>query len=348
MEIVKRPHARNMIRLAQRTPKILVLSADLTSSCEVNDFRDLYPDRFYSMGLAEQNMISFAAGLAREGFFPYVHTFAVFICRRAFDQVAMSIAYPNLKVRLIGFLPGITTPGGVTHQAIDDIGLMRLLPNMHILECGDATEVESVLDVAQDLNGPVYIRMLRGEVPRLFPAHQPMQFNQARNLFLGSDITVISSGICTEEAIKAIPIMRNNGVSVNHMHVSTLKPFHDPQVLEAIASAKLGIITMENHTIIGGLGSAIAEIIAEKGMAKQLIRLGLKDEYAHGASRSYLMKKYSLDGSALLLAGEQLTGSSFDLKTQPTESPIQPDISVSPPKSNRPQNTNSTVKPEDL
>jgi transketolase len=125
METVARPHARHFVPWAADKPKVLVLSADLTSSCEADDFRQAYPDRFFSLGMAEQNMMGFAAGLAREGFYPYVHTFAVFICRRPFDQVAMSIAYPNLPVRLIGFLPGITTPGGVTHQAIDDVGLMR-------------------------------------------------------------------------------------------------------------------------------------------------------------------------------------------------------------------------------
>ena len=169
-EIVTRPHRENLVRWAEQRPEVLVLSADLTASCEADGFRDTYPERFFSMGMAEQNMMGFAAGLAREGFFPYVHTFAVFITRRPFDQVAMSIAYPNLPVRLIGFLPGITTPGGVTHQAIDDIGLMRLIPNMTVLECGDATDVESVLDVAQAIDGPVYVRQLRGEVPRLFPA----------------------------------------------------------------------------------------------------------------------------------------------------------------------------------
>lgn len=120
-------------------------------------------------------------GWSREGYYPYVHTFAVFICRRPFDQVAMSIAYPNLPVRMV-FLPGITTPGGATHQAIDDIALMRIIPNLTILECGDATEVESVLDVAQAVNGPVYVRMLRGEVPRLFDCGEPMQLGRARAL----------------------------------------------------------------------------------------------------------------------------------------------------------------------
>ncbi len=313
MEFVKRPHARNLIQWAKDKPEVLVLSADLTSSCEVDDFRDTYSDRFYSMGMAEQNMMSFAAGLAREGFFPYIHTFAVFICRRPFDQVAMSIAYPNLPVRLIGFLPGITTPGGATHQAIDDVALMRVLPNMTILECGDATDVESVLGVAQPINGPVYVRMLRGEVPRLFPADEPMQLGRARVLSAGDDVTVLSSGICTEEALRASAPLRDKGVSLRHLHVSTLKPFDDPTVMEALQAARHGVITMENHTTIGGLGSAVAEVMAEAGLAKRLIRLGIQDQYAHGASRPYLMKKYGLDAAALVAAVERLCGKSLGL-----------------------------------
>ena len=313
MEFVKRPHARNLIQWAKDKPEVLVLSADLTSSCEVDDFRDTYPDRFYSMGMAEQNMMSFAAGLAREGFFPYIHTFAVFICRRPFDQVAMSITYPNLPVRLIGFLPGITTPGGATHQAIDDVALMRVLPNMTILECGDATDVESVLDVAQPINGPVYVRMLRGEMPRLFPEDEPMQLGRARVLSTGDDVTVLSSGICTEEVLRASAALQDRGISLRHLHVSTLKPFDDPTVTEALQAARHGVITMENHTTIGGLGSAVAEVMAEAGLSKRLIRLGIKDQYAHGASRPYLMKKYGLDAPALVAAVETLCGQSLEL-----------------------------------
>lgn len=313
MEFVKRPHARKLIQWAKDKPEVLVLSADLTSSCEADDFRDTYPDRFFSLGMAEQNMMSFAAGLAREGFFPYIHTFAVFICRRPFDQVAMSIAYPNLPVRLIGFLPGITTPGGATHQAIDDVALMRVLPNMTILECGDATDVESVLDVVQAVNGPVYVRMLRGEVPRLFPAEEPLQLGRARVLSSGDDIAVLSSGICTEEVLRATAALQDRGISLRHLHISTLKPFDDPTVVEALQAAKHGVITMENHTVIGGLGSAVAELMAEAGLPKRLIRLGIQDQYAHGASRPYLIKKYGLDAPALVRAVEQLSGKSLNL-----------------------------------
>ncbi|MEQ8197570.1 MAG: transketolase, partial [Clostridiaceae bacterium] len=155
MEIQTRVHAKNLVRWAEDKPEIVVLSADLTSSTEIDLFRDTYPERFFSMGIAEQNMMSFAGGLAREGYKPFVHTFAVFIYRRAYDQIAMSIAYPNVSVKMFGFLPGIMTPGGATHQAIEDMSVMRSLPNMTILECGDATDVESVLDVANSINGPV-------------------------------------------------------------------------------------------------------------------------------------------------------------------------------------------------
>lgn len=308
METVQRPHRETLVRWARERPEVLVLSADLTASCEADGFRDTYPERFFSLGMAEQNMIGFAAGLAREGFSPWLHTFAVFLTRRVFDQVAMSIAYPNLAVRLVGFLPGITTPGGVTHQAIDDIGLMRLMPNLTVLECGEATEVESVLDVAQAVDGPVYVRQLRGEVPRLFDTAEPMVLGQARVLGTGTDLTVISSGICTEEALRAIQALRARGLAITHLHVSTLKPFDDPRVMQALGSARLGVITLENHSIIGGLGSAVAESMAELGLGKRLIRIGLRDTYAHGASRQYLMREYGLDAMALVYAVEELIG----------------------------------------
>jgi transketolase len=258
------------------------------------------------MGMAEQNMMSFAGGLAREGFFPFVHTFAVFMYRRALDQLSMSIAYPNMPVRMFGFLPGITTPGGATHQATDDIAILRALPNMTIFETGDATDVESVLDLAHGVNGPVYVRMLRGEIPRLFDQTEPMRFDRARVLSEGSDIALLSSGICTEEAMRATRALRARGVSIQHLHVSTLKPFTDPGVLEAAAKARYGVITMENHTIMGGLGTAVAEVMTENAIGKRLVRIGLKDTYAHGASRSYLMREYGLDAIALVQEVERL------------------------------------------
>ena len=313
IEVVTRPHQDAFIEWSKDKPKVVVLSADLTNSCEVGRWRDTYPDRFFSMGMAEQNMMGFAAGLAREGFEPWLHTFAVFLYRRPLDQLQMSIAYPALKVRLMGFLPGIMTPGGVTHQAIEDIAITRAIPNMTVLEVGDATEAQTVLDVAHAVEGPVYVRALRGEVSRLFPVSEPFQLNRARVLSEGDDITVLTSGIMTEEALRAIPVLQERGVSIKHLHISTLKPFTDPQVVEALSSAKKGVITMENHTIVGGLGSAVAELMAEHGVGVPLRRIGINDSYAHGASQKYLMAELGLDSSALLAQVENLVGESFGI-----------------------------------
>jgi transketolase len=203
VNFLSRVHASNLVTWSSDKPEVLVLSADLSSSTEIDLFKSAYPDRFISCGIAEQNMLSVAGGLAREGFIPMVHTFAVFIYRRAYDQVAMSVAYPNLPVKIFGFLPGLTTPGGATHQAIEDISLMRSLPNMTVLECGDATDTESVLDLAYRINGPVYVRMLRGEIPRLFRKEEIMSLDEPRIVRNGKDILIVSSGICTAETMKA-------------------------------------------------------------------------------------------------------------------------------------------------
>jgi transketolase len=297
VEIVNRPYARAFETFASARPEVLCLSADLTSSCEVDGFRDRYPDQFLSLGMAEQNMLSFAGGLAMQGFRPFIHTFSVFLYRRPYDQLISSIAYSNRKVRMMGFLPGITTPGGVTHQAIEDVSVMRAIPNMTVLETGDATEVESVLDVADSIDGPVYVRVLRGEVPRLFST--PFEFNRLRTLSEGGDILVVTSGVCTEEALRAAGPLKDRGIGIHHLHASTLKPFDRDGLIKA-ARGKKGVVTLENHTINGGLGSLVAEILAEEGLAIRLRRLGLEDTFAHGASKAYLMKKYALDAGALV------------------------------------------------
>jgi transketolase len=251
--------------------------------------------------------------MAREGFVPLVHTFAVFLYRRAYDQLCDSIAYPNLRVRLFGFLPGVTTPGGATHQAIEDIAVLRALPNMTLVEVGDATEVETVLEAIHAVDGPVYVRMLRGEIPRLFPADEPLHLGRARVLSSGSDLTLLSTGICTEEALRAIYVLRKRGVSIQHLHLSTLKPFDDPTVLESLAQARYGIVTMENHSILGGLGTAVAERMAEHAIGQRLVRIGLKDTFIHGAGRSYLLREYGLDALALVREVEQLLGTSLSI-----------------------------------
>ena len=313
MLTVTRPHASNLVRWARDRTDVVVLSGDLTGSVEIAEFSREYPDRFISMGMAEQNMLSWAGGLAREGLVPFVHTFAVFVYRRPYDQLAMSVAYPNLKVRLFGFLPGLTTPGGVTHQAIEDLALMRALPNMTVLEVGDATDVESVLDVTEDIDGPVYVRMLRGQVPRLFPSDQPMRLNTCRRLAEGEDVMILSSGICTEHAMRAVAVLRDRGVALRHLHISTLKPFDDPYVIDSLKAVRHGVITMENHTVVGGLGSAVAEVMAEHSVGRPLVRLGIRDTFSHGASLPYLLAEHQLTALDLVQSVERLMRTTFNV-----------------------------------
>ena len=311
VEMVTKPYAASFEKFAVANPDVLCLSADLTSSCEIDGFRDRHPDQFLSLGMAEQNMMSFAGGLGLAGFRPFLHTFGVFLYRRPYDQLMASIAYPRRKVRLMGFLPGITTPGGMTHQSIEDISVMRSIPNMTILETGDATEVESICEAADSIDGPVYCRVLRGSVPRLFDT--PIEVGKMRELSSGHDILIVTAGIATEEAMRARSALEKAGVSIRHLHLNTIKPFDDKALLDHIGSVKHGVITLENHVTEGGIGSLVAEIMADNGVGKRLMRLGLKDTYAHGGSRAYLMRYYGLDALALVGGAEQLLGQKFGI-----------------------------------
>ncbi len=313
IEFVHKPHEGNLVAWARNRPEVLVLSGDLTGSTEIQLFKDTYPERFFSMGMAEQNMLSWAGGLAREGFVPFLHTFAVFLYRRPLDQLEMSVCYPNLPVRLVGFLPGLNTPGGVTHQAINDIGVLRAIPNLTILEMGDATDVETVLDLTEEIPGPIYVRMLRGDVARLFPANERIRLNRARVVGEGDDLALITSGHCTGEALRATAALARRGVAIRHLHVSTLKPFSDPLVEETIAVSGRGVITMENHLVTGGLGSAVAEMMAEKRIGGPLYRMGIRDTYAQGASFPYLLRKHGIDAMALVDKVETILGENFRL-----------------------------------
>ncbi|HUY61230.1 MAG TPA: transketolase C-terminal domain-containing protein [Candidatus Dormibacteraeota bacterium] len=308
--VVERPFARRFLEYGRAHPEAICLSADLTSSCEADDFRRELPGQFYSMGMAEQNLMGVAAGLAREGLRPFVTTFGVFATRRPYDQVAMSIAYPRLPVRLIGFLPGLTTPGGVTHQAVDDVALMRTLPNMTVLETADATDVETVFDLFDRIDGPVYCRMLRGQVPRLFTT--PMPPDGCRVLRRGTDVVVASSGILAEACLDAVAALAATGVSATHLHVSTLKPFNDAVLQQHLDACPGGVVTAENHLVVGGLGDAVATVIAGQGLARRQVRVGLQDRFGHGGSREYLLRHYGLTALAVVDAVEALLGTSCE------------------------------------
>jgi transketolase len=190
---------------------------------------------------------------------------------------------------------------------------MRLIPNMTVLECGDATDVESVLPVAHAIDGPVYLRMLRGEVPRLFDPAAPLRLGTARTLAHGGDLTLLSAGICTAEGLRASAALAARGVALTHLHVSTLKPFDDPAIDAALAAPGRAMITVENHSVIGGLGSAVAERMADAGCGAPLIRLGLADTYAHGASREHLMRAHGIDALGVVRSAERALGERFEV-----------------------------------
>ena len=316
MEILSQVHSKALLAYGKENEKTLLLTADLTDSCEAGAFRDAYPERFISCGIAEQNMLSLAGGLSREGFIPMIHTFAVFIYRRAYDQLAMSVAYPNADVKMFGFLPGVMTPGGATHQAIEDTAVMRSLPNMTVFEAGDATEAEALVKLAAETPGPVYVRALRGELARLFKKEEGVKLDTPKIISQGKDIAFISSGICTEEVMRAAARIREKGLSVMHVHISTLKPFNNPVINDILSAPKYGIVTVENHTVIGGLGTIIEERAAQAGIAKRIIKLGLQDTFSHGASKAHLMKHHGFDAAGVIAAAEKLTGEKLGISEE--------------------------------
>ena len=299
---VVRPYERSLTAYLDRNPSVVVMSGDLTESTNIGRVRDEHPDQFLSMGMAEQNMISVAGGLAREGFVPLVHSFGVFLYRRGLDQIAMSVACPNLPVRLVAFCCGYNSKDGVSHQGIDDLAALRALPNMTVLDLGDATEVEGFLPAAETVDGPIYARMLRYDVPRLFDVAEPFAIGRCRRLRDGADVLVLSAGETTRDTITAIDMVAAAGVSVGHLHVSTIKPFTDPVLLDALAQPYQLVVTVENHVRTGGLGSAVAEILAGSGAAGWLLRLGLPDAFLRGGPPAALKTTVGLDADSIAAA----------------------------------------------
>jgi transketolase len=295
-----KPYGRALVELARGRGEILCLSGDLTRQTEVDLFQAEFPDRFIHGGMAEANMMSMAGALARCGFVPFVHTFGVFATRRPYDQIANAIAYPNLPVRIIGFMPGVSTPGGPSHQAIDDVALMRALPNMTVVDVADAVETRQVAAAVVDAPGPVYVRLKRGEIPVIFDDSHPLRLDRASVVVAGTDVALFASGMMLAAALAASRALGGHGVSVSVVNVPVIKPLDAATVLAAAAGASL-VVTAENHSIIGGLGSAVAETIAEAGLGRPLRRIGLRDTFAEGSlDASYLFGKYGLSTSAIV------------------------------------------------
>jgi len=305
---VLKPYGEALVRLAKEREEIVCLSGDLTRQCEVDLFQDALPQRFVHAGMAEANMMSMAGALAREGLQPWVHTFGVFATRRPYDQIVNAIAYPNLPVRLVGFMPGVSTPGGPSHQAIEDVAIMRALPNMTVIDVADAVEIRQVVPQLADIPGPAYLRLKRGEIPVVFEDDHDFRVGAAQRLVDGRDVLLVTSGMMLPATLQAAEVLREHGVSAAVVNAPTLKPFDGETVLAA-ADGVRGVVSVENHSVIGGLGSAVAETLAEAGAGVPLRRIGLRDTFAEGSkSGPYLFQKYGLSTAEVVGAAWKLAG----------------------------------------
>jgi len=278
----------------EQHPEVVVVTNDLTASCEADGFRDAFPTRHISAGMAEQALVSALSGLAAEGSYPIYTSFAVFCTRRPYEQIALTLAYPAKKATLVGFLPGLMTPGGVTHQAVDDLGLMTQLPNMTVIEAADATDMETVLDAVYPLEGPAYIRGLRGEVPRLFDT--PLQLNKHRTLFEGKRVLVVVSGHLTPTAKDVVGELHPEHPDLGLVNVSTLKPFDDQELIAKLCSAEV-VITVENHWVSSGLARIVGQVLHQEAATTRLISVGVGDTFTHGGSVAYLEEFYGISRS---------------------------------------------------
>jgi transketolase len=297
--VVQKLYGEALTNAAKSDPRIVALTADLSSPTETDIFRDAIPDRFFQLGIAEANMVGVAAGMARMGDIPFLHSFAVFATKRCYDQITMQIAYPRLPVKIMGFLPGISTMLGVSHQAIEDVALMRAMPNMAVLEPTGPQNFEAVVEETMAYDGPVYVRMKRPEQP--FPANivqEPLPFGKARVLSEGRDVAIIASGMTVACALEAARILGATGMSASVVESPWIKPL-DSETMLRMARTHRAVVTAENHTIVGGLGSAVAELLAEAGIGVRFARIGLNDCFAEGGSTEFLFAKYGIDGKSI-------------------------------------------------
>jgi len=296
---VEAPFGRALAKLGQTRPEIVGLTADLGKYTDIHAFRDAFPDRFFNVGMAEQNLVAAAAGLARTGLVPFATTYGVFATRRAFDFVAIACAHSNLNVKIIAGLPGITTGYGGTHQAIEDLALMRMIPGLTIIDPCDATEIEAATAAIADYQGPVYMRLLRGVVPVVLDPSYTFEIGKAVMLRDGKDVGIVSTGFMTERALDAAETLAKRGVSVAVLHVPTIKPF-DADAVASFCGGVDRVVTAENHVVVGGLASLVVETLFDSGVAKKVTRIGLPDRYIECGAVPTLQARYGITTEAIV------------------------------------------------
>ncbi|MDE3123639.1 MAG: transketolase family protein [Paracoccaceae bacterium] len=307
-EAVVAPFGHALVDLARKDERIVGLSADLSKYTDLHVFAQAMPDRFYQMGMAEQVLVSAAAGLAREGFIPFATTYAVFASRRAYDFIAMAIAEENLPVKIVCALPGLTTGYGPSHQATEDLAIFRGLPNLTIVDPCDACDIAGMVPAIAGHDGPVYARLLRGRVPQVLTRHKPdyrFQLGKAQLIRDGRDVLVVSSGFMTMRALDAAERLAADGIDVAVLHAPTIKPLDTATILAEAGRGGRLLVTAENHSLVGGLGEAVARTLLEAGVTPRFRMIGLPDAFLEAGALPTLHDMYGISVARVV---EQIRG----------------------------------------
>jgi transketolase len=294
------PFGHALVELAERNKDVVGLSADLSKYTDLHIFAKAYPDRFYQMGMAEQLLMSAAAGLAREGALPFATTYAVFAARRAYDFICLAIAEEKLNVKIVCALPGLTTGYGPSHQATEDIAIFRGMPNLTIIDPCDAHEIEQAVPAIAAHNGPVYMRLLRGNVPLVLDEYgYKFEIGKAALLRGGADVLIISTGFMTMRALEAASLLEADRLQIAVLHVATIKPLDEAKILaEAKVSGRL-VVVAENHSEIGGLGEAVASLLMRHGVHPEFRQIALPDAFLDAGALPTLHDRYGISAEAV-------------------------------------------------
>lgn len=294
-------YGKKLAELGKMNKNIVVLDADLATATKTEIFKKEFPNRFFDMGIAEQDMMSTAAGMATCGKIPYVSTFAVFAAGRSYDQIRNSICYPKLNVKICATHAGISVgEDGATHQMLEDLSLMRTLPNMIVMSVSDDTQTRWAVEEISKIEGPVYLRLGRLASPVIYDESQKFEIGKGIQIGDGKDATVIATGLMVSEALKAKEELEQKGINIRVVDIHTIKPI-DKELIVKCAKETKRIITIEDHSIIGGLGSAVCEVLAEEYPAK-VIRLGMKDTFGKSGKAEKLLEYFELDKNGIIKA----------------------------------------------
>ncbi len=294
----RQSYGEALVELGRENPNVVVLDADLSGATKTSIFAKEFPKRFINVGIAEQNLMATAAGLASFGKIPYASTFAVFAAGRAYDQIRASICYPNLNVKICATHAGLTVgEDGATHQMLEDLSLMRTLPNMTVLSVSDDTQARWAVKEIAKIDGPVYLRLARLATPVIYGEDQQFEMGKAIEFGTGTDGTVIATGVTVAEALSAKEELEKQDIHIRVLDVHTIKPI-DREAVIKVAKETQKIVTIEDHSIIGGLGSTVCEVLTEEYPC-HVTRLGVKDTFGRSGSAEELMKEYGIDSLSI-------------------------------------------------